>query len=269
MRTIQNTRYEFREVTTLSQHQVAMSLLMIGAVVVLEFFGVLQPVRRLGEWMLVPVMNRAAQCVHALKLPYFVIRQSYRSYTSVKELELEYSRATSQLADLESLKKENEELRELVKQKQSSSGEAATIAPILVYSQPRIGKGNRDGIQSGDLVMIVQTLIGRVNEVSDSQSSLTLLTATHSLPILVKTESGVTGVVVGNGSQLLMKEIPQDADIQVGQRVLTVGQAEVPRGLSVGRIQSISHLAVNSSQVAVIDQVVSFYESHLVEVQSP
>jgi len=267
MRTTQSTKYEFQELDLFLKHRFVPSLLLIGAVGVIEFFGLLQPLRRLSEWLLVPVMSVSGQVVQDLELPYFVVHQSFQNYIYIQDIESRYAETTAQLGELNALKKENEELRQLMEKQTKSETVKPVIAPILAYSQPYIGKGQREGVHPGDLVLIAQTLVGRVDEVSDSQSVMTLLTSTTSLPILVQTESGVNGVLMGDGTQLFMKEIPQDASIHAGERVVTLGQAEVPAGLSVGRIQSVSRSAVNSSQVAVIDQVISFYQSHIVEVQ--
>lgn len=267
MRTIRSSSYQFSESTISSQSQVLTSLAVIVLVAVMEFFGLLQPLRIGSEWILVPVMQWSSGVVHTMELPYFVLRQSFQNYTYVQDIELRYAEAVAQLSELESLKKENLELRQFIGKTNSAEANKELVAPILAYGQPYIGKGQRDGVHTGDLVLIAQILIGRVNEVSESQASVTLFSSVSSLPILVQTESGVTGVLVGNGSQVIIKEIPQDAHLQVGERVTTVGQAEVPTGLAVGRIQSVSSSAVNSSQFAVVDQVVSFYQSRVVEVQ--
>jgi cell shape-determining protein MreC len=267
MRTTRSSQYELNDLNKVTQQLFVPFLALILITALCEFFGFLVPVRRLTEWLLQPISSASAQMIHLIELPYFVTRQSFKTYTYVQDLELRYSEAVAQLGELESIKKENQELRDLISQKQVSSVSKPVIAPILAYSQPYIGKGKRDGVKEGDLVMIGKTLIGRVEEVSDSQSIVTLLTSSTSLPLLVKTESGVTGVAVGDGRQLLMKEIPQDAAVQTDERILTVGQPEVPAGISIGRLRSLSKSAVNSSQVGSIDQVISFYESHIVEVQ--
>lgn len=267
MRTTRQTAYEFQTVTLFTQHKALLPLLFMGGVLILEIFNLLQPFRRFTEKIFVPVMSWSGQIVQTIELPYFMVRQSVRNYTYVQDLELRYAETISQLGELDALKKENQELHQLVEKPGTAPLIKPVIAPILAYSQPYIGKGQRDGVHTGDLVMIVHTLVGRVEEASELQSVVTLLTSSTSLPILVQTESGVTGVAVGTGNQVVMKEIPQDAHLQVGERITTIGQAEVPAGLSLGRIQSVSGLAVNSSQVAVIDQVVSFYQSHIVEVQ--
>ncbi len=267
MRTTRTSNYELNDLNKVSQQLFVPFVILICVTALLEFFGFLTPLRHLHEWVLRPVLSTSARIVNIIELPYFVTRQSFKTYTYVQDLELRYSEAVAQLGELEGLKKENQELRDLIGQKQISSVIKPIIAPILAYSQPYIGKGKRDGVKEGDLVMIGKTLIGRVEEVSDSQSIVTLLTSSTSLPLLVKTESGVTGVVAGDGRQLLMKEIPQDAAVQTDERIVTVGQSEVPAGISIGRLRSLSKSAVNSSQVGSIDQVVSFYESHIVEVQ--
>jgi cell shape-determining protein MreC len=242
-------------------------VIFIILVAIMEWFGWWQTVRRFTSQILQPVAIFANTTTHDISLPYFVIHRSLQNYMYVQDLELRYAEAVAQLGELNRLKKENQDLHQLVDQ-HASLAHKPVIAAILAYSQPYIGAGESNGIHVGDLVMIGQTFIGRVEEATANQSVITLLTATNALPVLVRTESGVTGVAMGDGTHLLMKEIPQDANLQTGELVVTVGQPEVPAGLSVGRIGSLSRAVVNSAQVAIIDQIVSFYESQMVQVQT-
>lgn len=252
-------------------------LLSIGLIFFLgltEFLGLTRWMRNLGEWAVRPSMEFGAMIVNGAETPYFVAAHSFESYKHLENLELQYAQAVAQQSEVDSLKAENQELKKLVEQGSvakknggSSGANGVIVAGILSYGQPFIDKGRNDGVTEGNMILIGNTLMGRVSRVSNLNSEISLLSQTNVTPVLVKTESGATGIVSGDGRQVLIKELPTDADVKVGERVVTEGQMDIPQGISVGKIQSITKNPNSPTQEAVVDQIVSFYQSHIVEVR--
>jgi len=246
-------------------------LASIAMLALLETIGLLAPVRQFGERVINPVLTQSVKVVQAVKSPFQAVFQNVYRYQQLQDLELRYSEALAQLAAHDALKKENEELRKVLEAKQSTSNQLensqSSIAPIISYGQPSLGRGQTDGVGEGNPVFVARTLVGRIGKVSSNQAEVVLLSSVLSLPVLAKSESGVTGIVVGNGRQVLMKEVPIEVEVRVGERVDSVGQPGLLPGVLIGRIQAINREEGLSTQTLVIDQIVSFFESNTVEVQ--
>jgi|SRR5579859_275376 len=255
------------------KYDASRNYLLVGAAIamifaVLEFLGLFTPVRARLEKILSPARFLGAEIVAWVDSPYFVLQNSFQGYQHVQDLEIHYAQAVAQLDELENLRSENQELKQLLEKTATASSERTTttqiVSPILAYGQPYIGKGSMDGVTEGDMVFISDTLVGRVGGVSSYQAEIILLQAANSTPVLAKTESGVTGIVQGDGKQVLLKELPADADVKIGERVLTAGQEGVPQSISLGIVRSVEKRPNAATQTAVIDQIVSFYQSQLV-----
>jgi cell shape-determining protein MreC len=233
-----------------------------------EFLGILNGVRWGMEKVFTPILSFTAQITQTLETPYEMLVKNYQGYRHIQDLELRYAEALAQLGELEKLRTENQELRALIEQKNSpKTGAPTQIAPVISYGQPYIGKGKNDGVSEGSMILLGDTFIGRVGKVSFSQSEVILLSEQTSQPVLAKTESGISGIVVGNGKQVMFTEVPADKELHVGDRIVTVGQPGINEGSFVGKIRSLGSQAGSSTQIAVLDQIVSFYDNKIVEVR--
>jgi cell shape-determining protein MreC len=253
----------------------------------LEIFGLLWPLRAFGEWALSPAISFVSQVVFIAETPYQMSVGNAKNYAYVQDLELRYAEAVAKADQLDALKKENAELKQVIEKNPPSSAsnisathgangttgdvvadEKIIVAPILSYAQPYIGKGSRDGVSEGALVFIANTLIGRVGKVSESQAELILLQESISQPVLARTESGATGVLKGNGKDVVLTELPADQEVQIGEQVMSVGQVGVAPVIAIGRVKAVGVQAGSSTKTATVDQVVSFFSSHIVEVKA-
>ncbi len=95
-----------------------------------------------------------------------------------------------------------------------------------------------------------------------------LLSKLNDTYILAETETGVKGIVKGNGREILLTEVKNDQSLEVGQLVFTSSQLGIEKGLLIGRIARVMDenqaLAIKT---AVVEQLVNFYEASLVEVK--
>lgn len=239
-------------------------LIIIG---VAELVGVLQPLRRFGEQITQPFLRTSSAVVYSTLFPYRMITNAHQSYSRIQDLELRYSEVLAQLGELQSLRAENEELRKVLGVAPSDIRHKRMITTIIGYGQPLIEKHAQDFISEGNMVLIAQTLIGRIGKVSEGQAEVQLLLHPLSQSILAKTESGISGIVAGNGRQVLLKEVPIEAELKVGEQVTTLGQLGIQSDVFIGKIQSLHREDGSPTQTAILDQGVSFYESRVVEVR--
>lgn len=260
---------------TLSQHRSTLktwliALLVVLFVAVLEYANMLRIVRQGGELLFQPFLQLGAQTVSVLKRPGELVRVATAKYTYILDLELRYAESAAQLSELARLRQENQALRELLEGEQATpSGLLGQrkIAAVLSYAQPTVAVGTANGINEGNTVFIAGTVIGKVAKVTEHQSQLKLLnTYGEADVLLVQTETGVSGLLVGDGREVLIRELPIDAPIQVGQRIETSGQINTLPGLYLGRISAIRREEGAPTQTAVINQGVSFYRTTIVEV---
>ena len=68
------------------------------------------------------------------------------------------------------------------------------------------------------------------------------------------------------GKKILLTEIPKNAVLSVGERVLTVGQELIQPRLLIGQIKEIIDQPSAPTKQAIIEQLVNFYEASILEV---
>ncbi|WP_421790956.1 rod shape-determining protein MreC [Hyphobacterium sp.] len=102
-----------------------------------------------------------------------------------------------------------------------------------------IGAGRQQGVASGDPVLNVYGLIGRVVETGRVSSRVLLLTDLNSRIPVMADRSNARAVLVGDNSAYPRLEfLTRNADLEDGDRIVTSGDDGVmPRGLPVGLAQ--------------------------------
>jgi len=260
----------------LSQKARAQFTIWLGAVVlvfllaVLEYAGLLGWLRSGTQLSVRPFLEGGARIVRTARIPFEWTRVAMRRYTYVLDLELRYAESAAQLSELAKLREENTALRALLESEQASGGSRVKerrIASILSYAQPTISLGTADGIQDNYLVFVSGTFIGKITQTSAHEAQVRLIQSFGDADvILAQTEQGVSGLLLGDGREVLLKEIPIDASIQVGQRVETSGQVGILPHLYLGRISAIRREEGSPTQTVVVDQGISFYRTSIVEV---
>ncbi|GIK83447.1 MAG: hypothetical protein BroJett025_00690 [Patescibacteria group bacterium] len=233
-----------------------------------EFVGWFDPVRILGERIAVPVTTVSTKIVEKLLLPYSALEFSLTKSKYLKQLEANYAKALANLAEVDALRAENEELKTLLGASDRKLDKKIIIgAPIVSLAFPAVGVGSVDGVQEKDMVLIHGTLVGTIDQVTEYQSKVSLLSSRRKTRILARTESGVEGVIDGDGKNVLLTHIPRSTPVQEGERVVTVGQEGIERNIFIGTVQKAISEPSDATQTFLISQIVSFYSSILVEVQ--
>ncbi|MCL2636551.1 MAG: rod shape-determining protein MreC [Betaproteobacteria bacterium] len=133
------------------------------------------------------------------------------------------------LQRLEHLEAENERLRRLlaVKEREKASGEVAQIMYTARDPFSRrvvIDKGQQSGIVAGQPAIDEAGVIGQVTRVFPFSAEITLITdKDQAVPVQI-VRSGQRSVVFGLGNgQLELRYIPANADVQVGDLLVTSG----------------------------------------------
>lgn len=219
-----------------------------------------------AQKVLVPVTSDVTSFIQFVEQPLFSVNHLYASSAELAAIKIKYAESLAQLTELDTLKKENQQLRQMIENRHLSLNERIVAAPVVSYGYPAIAVGNAQSVREGSLVLVADTLLGRVVEIGQEESRIELLSNQESQPVLVQTESGLQGLVKGTGRSVVLTQLPPDADIKPGERVSTLGQPGIKSGIFVGVISADQVQATAPIKTVPLDQLVSFYTTSLVEV---
>lgn len=155
----------------------------------------------------------------------------------------------SRLQRLDSLRAENQRLKTLMGVAAAAPGRtmAAELTGIALdpfRRQVAISKGLREGVYRGQPLIDADGVMGQVIHVGPFSSTVLLITdANHSMPVQLN-RNGLRSIAVGVGRNdaLLLEYLPVNADVRVGDLVVSSGLGgRFPGGHPVGEVASITH----------------------------
>ncbi len=166
------------------------------------------------------------------------------------KLEGEVALLNSIVEELEEVRVENAELRELNSLKSAPQfnrvfAEVVGRSPDLWFDAIVINRGSSSGIGVKDLVVNSNGLVGEIMEVGGSYSKVRLLTNIDFAISAVTKLSRTQGIVRGQGpGTLKLDYIPAEAEIHLQEKVLTlgIGQSDEdarPAGILLGYVSKI------------------------------
>ncbi|GMU43538.1 MAG: hypothetical protein AMXMBFR25_15240 [Lysobacterales bacterium] len=105
-----------------------------------------------------------------------------------------------------------------------------------------LDRGSNAGLNRGDGLIDVQGVVGQVSAVGpDSAFAILITDPNHALPVEVS-RNGVKSIAYGTGdaTRLSLPNLPQNVDLQVGDRLLTTAiGGRFPAGVPVAEISAI------------------------------
>lgn len=187
-----------------------------------------------------------------------------------KALRAEIEQLRAQNLEASESAAENQRLRALLGYKESAKQfdllaarvigrESATWSSMVV-----INRGSADGLTDDMAVVTELGLVGHVSEVGLNSSKVQLILDPRSSvgTLVQRPESRVLGIVEGdinNPTMPRMVNIPKDADVKVGDVIVTSGFGGVyPKGIVVGQVNDIKNDEGGLLKYGVIDTTVDF-----------
>lgn len=165
------------------------------------------------------------------------------------------------MSEIDKLKKENSALRD---QFETAASASYQLLPANIVGTVNfvVDKGERDNIKKGQAVIFKNNLVGKVDRVSSSLSSLQLITNENS-SFTVKTQTGALGIIKGDGKTLILDNILLSENIKVNDIVTTKGDLDIngigyPPELVVGKIVSIDKNPSSLFQRAKVESFINF-----------
>jgi rod shape-determining protein MreC len=232
------------------------SLVLLTGVVVLQILLLALQIKRDSEGRLIRVWTVGAFSPFERAGMHGVghMRDTWRHYFALQN--------TSR--DNEALRRENADLKMQINQLQSKASEADRLALLLNFRKshqtvPMLGarviatsagtasativldRGLRDGIKKNMGVITPEGVVGKVVEVFSDTAEVLLLNDKDSGVGAMLGNSRIQSPVGGTGEPLLvMKYVPNDDAVTVGERVVTSGMDKIfPRDLPIGTITDI------------------------------
>jgi rod shape-determining protein MreC len=164
-----------------------------------------------------------------------------------------------ELVRLGELERENARLAELLSLRPRLEGTIYGARVIARDSGPlsmtlTIDRGERDQVRRGMAVLTPQGVVGQVVEASHAAARVVLLTDHNSGIDAIVQRSRARGIVQGGtDGSCLMNYLSRDADVVVGDRVVTSGLDRVfPKGIVIGEVVDISRRHRGLLQAAVV-----------------
>lgn len=188
-----------------------------------------------------------------------------------KNMEMQIEKDSVDMADYESLKYENQKLRDILKIKPAGNFIYANIvakSPQIPLDSLLLDRGTADGLKEGDLVLAAdKVLIGKIVKLSKNISTVALdsFAGQVSYGFVARTEEPIEAK---GGGGYLEAQVPIDFDITLGDKIMVHGSGDYMSAIvssieedhSSGFKKIFMSLPINVSKINVV-----FVESILKE----
>lgn len=202
-------------------------------------------------------------------------------YKKYQKLEEKYNNIKNYEEDIDTLKKDNEELRKLLEIQSSLTDYDKINATVINreinfwYDTFTIDKGEKDGIDLNMAVMTSDGLIGKVIETSNLYSKVRLITSDslgQKISVRIKLESGkyVYGLLYAYDKDkkcFLIEGISENIEIPIGASVKTTGMSDIfPNGILIGTVESVKKDNFDLTMIVMVKPSVTYDDFSYVTV---
>ncbi len=225
-------------------------LLSISLMVMDHRYNHLESLRAALSVLLYPIQYLAS-------VPVLLSESASDALVSRNELEAQRDRLheenvllRARLQKFESLEAENMRLRGLL-DSSFKVGDRVLIAELVSVEQDPfrqevlINKGSTSGLFEGQPVLDANAVVGQVTHINPFSANVLLITdAAHALPVQVN-RNGLRTIALGTGliNQLELPHLPNNADIQVGDLLVTSGLGGAfPPGYPVAEVVEVRRI---------------------------
>ncbi len=179
----------------------------------------------------------------------------------------------SKLSTLESLKIENEKLKQQlnVKEIKKENMVLASVTSMNNYLTPSeitINIGKSSGVAIGNAVVLNNFLVGKVGEVGENKSFVTLISSNnYSYIVTNKNLSAKGNLTLNLSNELIMSLVLPGEVIKVGDLILTdASNVDVPKDLIIGEVSEIRNSENGFNKDIVIKRSLDYSKLDLVFV---
>ncbi len=254
--------------------QTIVFVLVALGLILLALGGYLAPVSR---FLLSPIVTAQTWITERyqviqdfLNAPQDITRLRQRN----QELEAEIARLQTQVIELQQQLVETNILSALVDFARANPENRYQAAAVIGYDTSPflryvfINRGSDDGLRRGMPVVTQQGLVGRITAVTANAARVQLIADPASSVNVRLDPSGAQAVLVGQlTGDLLLDMVPQEANLQVGDLVLTSGLGGgFPANILIGQVSGIRSRDQDLFKRATVQPVVDFSQLEIVLV---
>lgn len=247
--------------------EIVIGLLSVTILVLLEATSGVSTLQHVFAPVFVPLSERIVRLSRIVTIPLHPLTQWYEPQQRVRQLTEQLAQAEGVIAELGQLQAENAQLRGLLENRHLQVKPRRLARPIVSSITPLVWLGEASEVQPGWLVLYKDTVLGQVAAVNGQYARVNLLTTSGSITILVQTEHGVKGIAKADNGRVVVLNIAPDELIELGDRITTVGQPGVAPGKFIGLVTAVERDPQTAVQTLVLDQLVSFYQTSVVEIE--
>jgi len=234
---------------------------------------VLSPIQKGASTVLTPVRDIAG-----------FFSSTFHAKAQVAQLRTRVEKLTQQVAGLKGAEIQNTQLTALVKLDNdvginSYRPVAAHVIgsdPSLWYDQITVDAGSDQGVQDQQPVIGEDGLVGEVTDVTPGASVVSLITD-HTVEVSAEVEDGVGNVgvlqpMVGNPNELVLSDLPTQANIQQSQEVVTSGfrsgklESLYPPNIPIGVVSNANQVTLSSAGTVQVSPAVDLRTLTVVQI---
>ncbi|WEV44895.1 rod shape-determining protein MreC [Streptococcaceae bacterium ESL0687] len=216
-----------------------------------------------------------------LRDQYVKLQSFLATYEENQELKKENYSLNTKASENESLLAENKALREALDLKTSLVGYQETTANVINRNPSSwndtliVNVGEKDGIKENMVVMANRTVIGRVSQVNDNSSKVSLLISKQGLenkiPVRVGSEDKASYGLISSYDDkkkvYIMSQVTGNNEIKDGDLVVTSGLGgDSPQDLPIGKVSGRRNSSDGLSQELFIEPLTDFYDIRVVSI---
>ena len=263
---------------------VAVSLILLTAYFGESEGGPLHSVQRGIVTVLSPIQQGASTVLSPLKDVAGFFSSTFHAKAQNAQLRAEVDKLTAEVATYRGDAIINQQLRELVRLDNSNGINtyrpvAANVIgsdPSLWYDQIEVDAGSDEGVQDNQPVIGEDGLVGLVTDVTPGDAIVTLITD-HTLEVTAEVQDSVgdVGVLqpsIGNPNELVLSDLPHNANIQYDQQVVTAGfrsgqlHSLYPPNIPIGTVSNANQVTLASSGQVQVSPLVDLRHLDVVQI---
>ena len=272
------------------RRRAVLALLVVVSLILLSGYfgesesGPLHSVQRGIVEVLSPIQQGASTVLSPLRDVAGFFSSTFHAKDEVAQLRSENEKLLSEVAQYRGAEILNKQLSQLVNLDTAIgvntyrpvSANVISEDPSLWYDQIEVDAGSDQGVQENQPVIGEDGLVGLVTDVTPGDSWVTLITD-HTVEVTAEVEDGVGnfGVLqpsIGNPSELVLSDLPSQANIQPGQLVVTAGfrsgnlDSYYPPNIPIGIVSNANEVTLSSSGSVQVSPLVNLRHLSVVQI---
>ncbi|WP_022819932.1 rod shape-determining protein MreC [Fusobacterium russii] len=225
------------------------TLFIVLAVLILIFNRLLFKVKDFIDRSILPMQSKIYKSADKLN----EIKSVIYSYKNILEENEKLKKENMELKLIntvnETIKKENSRLTGLLEMRETNKDiRNLKFARVIfrdvnnINSKFYVDLGRKNGIEKNMIVIYNDFLVGRVSEVFEDYSMVTMITDSKAR-VSVKSDKNLLGISQGSdsgGNEMYFQPSTFEESLEVGEEITTSGISDIyPEGLKIGKIEEI------------------------------